>query len=1113
MLPPSARSSAARPASILRAALALLITATGAHAAFTTFETGQVRPLALSPDGTKLFATNTPDNRLEIFSVSGAGLTHTGSVPVGLEPLAVAARSNSEVWVVNHLSDSVSILDVGTSPPRVTRTLLVGDEPRDIVFAGPGGNRAFITAAHRGQNRPGDPQLTTPGIGRADVWVFDATNLDNGNPTPTLGGVPITVLTLFGDTPRALATSPDGGTVYAAVFHSGNQTTALSGGIVCDGGAAAGPCTVSGASMPGGLPAPNANVQGTPQPEVGLIVRFNNVTNHWEDELGRNWDGGVRFTLPDLDVFAINANAGTPAQTASFAHVGTVLFNMVTNPVSGKVYVSNTEAHNEARFEGPGTLAGHSVRGHLHEARITVLDGTNVLPRHLNKHLNYNVVPTPASDKAKSFATPTAMAVTANGQTLYVAAFGSSQVGVFTTTQIEADTFVPTASNHIAVSGGGPSGLVLDEAHGRLYVFTRFDDSISVINTSTAAEIAHLPVFNPEPASVKNGRPVLYDAVLTSSNGETSCSACHIFGDFDSLAWDLGNPDDVVLNNPNPIRLSGGDPSFHPLKGPMTTQSLRGMANDGPMHWRGDRTGGNDVGGDPLAEDQAFKKFIIAFDGLLGRGAPISDPDMQRFTDFILQVMYPPNPIRPLDNQLVGAALAGQTQFNGPVTDTVFDCNGCHVLDPANGHFGTDGFTTFEAETQMFKIPHLRNLYQKVGMFGMPAVSGMRAGNNGSQGPQVRGFGFLHDGSVDTTFRFHRANVFSNTVADAQNLEQFMLQFDSNLAPIVGQQVTLTSTNSAVAGPRIDLLIARAAANECDVVVKGTISGLQRGAVRLASGQFRTDRASEPLLSDTQVRALATAGQELTYTCVPPGNGTRIGVDRDEDGFLDRTEIDAGSDPADPSSIPGGPTTTTTTSTTTTGPGSTSTTSTTTPAGGLVQIQTKSLKLKDDLVAKKSFAFKSGNKLDPPANRIVPPLPGSLGDPTLAGGAVTFYNSAGLTLDQDTYVLAAAGWEPLGSATSPKGWKYNGKLVGDTVVKSVTVKADSISVKGAGTYTLNEPAQGRIATRLTLGSATWCADAPAKTSGNPPTSGNNDVAGKFTAQSKTPPPAVCPPTH
>src|SRR5262247_1549188 len=179
----------------------------GPVAAFTTFETGQVRPLALSPDCTRLFATNTPDNRLEIFSVSAAGLTHTGSVPVGLEPLAVAARSNTEVWVVNHLSDSVSIVDVGTSPPRVTRTLLVGDEPRDIVFAGPGGTRAFITAAHRGQNRPGDPQLTTTGVGRADVWVFNAAGLDT-----TLGGTPLSIITLFGDTPRALAT--DGSMVW-----------------------------------------------------------------------------------------------------------------------------------------------------------------------------------------------------------------------------------------------------------------------------------------------------------------------------------------------------------------------------------------------------------------------------------------------------------------------------------------------------------------------------------------------------------------------------------------------------------------------------------------------------------------------------------------------------------------------------------------------------------------------------------------------------------------------------------------------------------------------------------------------------------------------------------
>src|SRR5438874_8476598 len=251
----------------------LVLTASAARAgSFVEFESGQVRPLALSPDHSRLFAVNTPDARLEIFAVDGAGnLTRTGSVAVGLEPVAVAARTNGEVWVVNHLSDSVSIVDVSSNPPRVVRTLLVGDEPRDIVFAGTGGNRAFVTTAHRGQNS-GVPlaDFTTEGIGRADVWVFDVTNLG-----AVLGGSPLTKLTLFGDTPRALAASPDGNTVYAAAFQSGNQTTALSEGLVCDGGATAGSCSVGGFTMPGGLPTPNLDCFGNPQPETGMIVKFN----------------------------------------------------------------------------------------------------------------------------------------------------------------------------------------------------------------------------------------------------------------------------------------------------------------------------------------------------------------------------------------------------------------------------------------------------------------------------------------------------------------------------------------------------------------------------------------------------------------------------------------------------------------------------------------------------------------------------------------------------------------------------------------------------------------------------------------------------------------------
>jgi len=43
-----------------------------------------------------------------------------------------------------------------------------------------------------------------------------------------------------------------------------------------------------------------------------------------------------------------------------------------------------------------------------------------------------------------------------------------------------------------------------------------------VIDLDTSAETQHVALFNPEPAIVVNGRPFLYDANATSSNGEAA---------------------------------------------------------------------------------------------------------------------------------------------------------------------------------------------------------------------------------------------------------------------------------------------------------------------------------------------------------------------------------------------------------------------------------------------------------------------------------------------------------------------------------------------------------------------------------------------------------------
>ncbi len=876
---------------------------------FPVFESGQVRPLALSADGTQLYAVNTPDNSLEIFTVDNDGLSLAQSVPVGMEPVAVAVHNSGEVWVVNHLSDSISIVDVSATLPTVRRTLLVGDEPRDIVFAGDGFNRAFISAAHRGQNAPFDPELKTPGTGRADVWVFDVNNLGD-----QLGGTPLTIVNLFGDTTRALAATPDGSRVFAAVLNSGNRTT-----------------TVFAAVRNGGLnkPPPFANDAGETAPATGLIVQFDG--EEWRDsgdEISNTapsvWSDSIRFSLPDNDVFEIDALAAIPAESRSWSGVGTTLFNLAVHPTSNTLYVSNTEARNNVRFEGEGSRAS-TVRGNFAQTRITLLDADTVNPRHLNKHItSYDQDLGSAAENQLSVAQVLQMQPSANGEQLFAVAFGSAKLIRLNSAELADDSFAPDAAAQVSLTGGGPTGVVLDEARNRAYVLTRFDNGVSVVDTQNMTELSHELMHNPEPELVVRGRPFLYDASLSSSRGDSSCAGCHIFADMDHLAWDLGEPEGEVADNPREYEIDNGNSirSFHPMKGPMTTQSLRGMRGNGPMHWRGDRTGVSRLAGETL-EEQAFEDFNSAFVGLLGRETPLSDEQMDLFARFALKIIYPPNPIRNLDNSLNPNQADGEnTFFNvGSTGGGVLRCNRCHELDVTENRFGTNGLMSVEGSnvSEDFKIPHLRNAYQKVGMFGSTNDPSVDAPFTG---PQIRGFGFLHDGSIDTLTTFFAGGgedvgingagfVFDSDLA-RENVIDFVFAMDSELAPVVGQQVTVSAANagSATVTARLDLLVERAQVTapraECELIAKGIIGGEQRGALLDASGQFRTDRAAEPLRSVEQlVSAARQAGNGLTFTCAPPGQGERMALDRDSDGVFDSDELDAGSNPGNPDSTPG----------------------------------------------------------------------------------------------------------------------------------------------------------------------------------------------------------------
>jgi len=192
----------------LRIALILQLISSGVPVwaqSFVNWENPPLHAVDLSPDGTLLAAVNTPDNRVELFSFEPDSSNRPlflpvsiGSVSVGLDPVSVRFRDNNELWVVNHISDSVSVIDAGTL--SIVTTLQTDEEPYDVVFAN---GRAFVSCS----------QANT-----AQAFLL----ADLSTPPDTIE--------INGEEPWALAVSQGGEEVYAAIFRSSKATTLISGG-------------------------------------------------------------------------------------------------------------------------------------------------------------------------------------------------------------------------------------------------------------------------------------------------------------------------------------------------------------------------------------------------------------------------------------------------------------------------------------------------------------------------------------------------------------------------------------------------------------------------------------------------------------------------------------------------------------------------------------------------------------------------------------------------------------------------------------------------------------------------------------------------------------------
>ena len=903
----------------LRTLVAVLISVCAAHGqvstnSFFNWETPPVHPLALSPDGTKLVLCNLPDNRLEIFSITNGIPTTLGSISVGLDPCSVSFRTSDEVWVANFISDSVSI--VSLSGMKVIATLSVSNEPSDIVFAGTP-LRAFVTC--------GQPNL---------VQVFDAVTRAT-----------VSNLTIDGNRPKAMAVSPDGGKVYVAIFESGNASTIVGAGVNL-GFPPPTPVDFPFAPSAGINPPPNSGTNFVPAinpaipatnlpPRVGLIVKKNSA-GQWMDDNNGDWSqfiGGANsaFTgrplgwdLPDRDLAIINTtNLGITYASGLM----NICMDVAVNPASGKVTVIGTDGLNQIRFEP--VLQSIFIRVEM--ATVDPVALTNVVTD-LNPHLDYISRLIPQTERNKTLGDTRGIVWSSDGMRGYVTGMGSDNLAIINTNGQRI------ATNSAIALGKGPTGLALDEARNRLYIWNRFDGTISVINTLTETVEQTIPLFDPTPNLIKLGRPHLYDTHKSSGLGQAACGSCHVDVRFDRLAWDLGDQTGTMKNLTNAnfgLGIPVATNSFHPMKGPMTTQTLQDIIGHEPFHWRGDRDG--------------LEEFNSTFTNLQGAVSVLTTNEMQQFENFLTTVRFAPNQFRTISNGLAtsipltghkalghgtlaagaqlpaGNAQNGQTRFRLQGTT---GCIHCHTLPSGVGvdmrwtgvnwtatPSGPNGerhtaYSAIERSSILpFKIQSLRNLYDKIGMDFLSTTN--RAG-----------FGFFHDGSVDTLVRFIQDGFDIRADQETADVVAFLLSFtgsdllagstvDPDRPPgalsrdthaAVGRQITITSS---VTSTLIDQFIgiATPTASRVDLVVKGFSSGIPRGwFFNRTNGLFQSDRTSETATA-IALRSLATISNPLTYTVVPRDSGKRIGVDRDEDGYLDRDELDFGSDPANALSL------------------------------------------------------------------------------------------------------------------------------------------------------------------------------------------------------------------
>ena len=173
----------------------------------------QVSAVAITPDGKRALAVKSSANKVALLSIDGQKVTYDKSdLPAGIFPYNIAVTPDGKLALTSNTgsggssdgsADTVTVIDLETSPPRVIDHVTVGDAPEGLAIS-PKGDLAVSIEA-RGSNAPTSAFYYRP-AGAATALKIDGKKVNN------VGEIRVGAL------PQGVAFGPDGNYVYVANF-------------------------------------------------------------------------------------------------------------------------------------------------------------------------------------------------------------------------------------------------------------------------------------------------------------------------------------------------------------------------------------------------------------------------------------------------------------------------------------------------------------------------------------------------------------------------------------------------------------------------------------------------------------------------------------------------------------------------------------------------------------------------------------------------------------------------------------------------------------------------------------------------------------------------------